>query len=235
MSDSRNQWLEAIRRMTATPQAAAEHLDGRLLFTTAVAELLSHSDPACDRLLYGVWLEGHSDPIYIGQTTEGRRRLWDLPIGESHHLANSFPPEIWSRVVVVYWGKILAAKPELTATKSNAATEVPFFDDREHAAAIGLGLEYLLQKQIQPLFNRRKKRRDGAWRDVRWNDSVSIGAKAAPHLTELFAEVMLTWKELSSIEATDDAKIELQSGRVVFPSKLVGRGDGSQEAVVSAR
>jgi hypothetical protein len=223
MSDSQTQWLEAIRRMTATPQSAAAYLDQRLLFTTAVAGLLSHSDPACDQLLYGVWLEGHVDPIYIGQTMDGRRRLWDLPIGESHHLGNSFPPEIWSRVVVVYWGRILASDPA-----SVAATEASH-------AAIGLGLEFLLQKQTQPLFNRRKKRRDGAWREVRWNDSDSIGAKVAPSLTALFDEVMLTWKELSSVIPSDVAKIERVTGRVVFPSRLICQISQSPESTQSAR
>lgn len=223
MSDSQTQWLEAIRGMTATPQSAAAYLDRRLLFTTAVAGLLSHSDPACDQLLYGVWLDGHSDPIYIGQTTDGRRRLWDLPIGESHHLGNSFPPEIWSRVVVVYWGRILTANHELVTTSEASRAD------------IGLGLEFLLQKQIQPLFNRRKKRRDGAWRDVSWNNSGSIGAKVAPSLMELFDEVMLAWKELSSAVPNDEAKIEQVTGRVVFPSRLFRQISQTPESAQSAR
>jgi hypothetical protein len=221
MEHSQTQWLEAIRRMTATPQAAAGYLDRRLSFTTSVAELLSHADSVYDRLVYGVWLEGHDDPIYIGQTTEGRRRLWDLPIGESHHLANSFPPEIWSRVVVVYWGKILAEKPELLTTNSSTA--------------VGLGLEYLLQKQIQPLFNRRKKRRDGAWRDVRWAHSASIGAKAAPLLGPLFQDVVLEWNALSTVAGADQAKIEKLFGRVVFPSLLMRHRSESVESNEAAR
>lgn len=221
MDNSQSQWLEAIRRMTATPQEAAAYLDRRLSFTTAVAELLSHTDPILDRLVYGVWLEGHDDPIYIGQTTEGRRRLWDLPIGESHHLANSFPPEIWSRVVVVYWGKILAEKPELLTTSLDSA--------------MGLGLEFLLQSRIQPLFNRRKKRRDGAWREVRWIDSNSLGAKTAPSLGPLLEELMLVWKALATISCSDQAKVEQPFGRVVFPSMLLRSRSKSDEATDAAR
>ena len=131
MNHWQSQWLQAIRAMTATPDDAACYLDRRLRFTTEVARALSHDDPALDSLVYGVWLERHQSPIYVGQTIEGRRRLWDLPIGESHHLANSFPSETWDRVVVVYWEQMLAASTELSDCIS-AALKTLVGDDPKH-------------------------------------------------------------------------------------------------------
>lgn len=212
------QWLVAIRALTATPDDAARYLDHRLRFTTAVARTLGHETPELDELVYGVWLEGHTAPIYIGQTLEGRRRLWDLPIGESHHLANSFPPEIWSRVVVVYWSRVLTSQPELSQKVSAAL--VPVVGREEPRSAIGLGLEYLLQRRYQPLFNRRKKRRDGGWREVAWETSGSVGARAAPYLGELFDATVSVWEELAAVPCSMTAVTELPGGRVVFPAAL---------------
>lgn len=212
------QWFAAIRALTATPVDAAAYLDRRLRFTTAVASALSHTAPELDPLLYGVWLEGHPGPIYIGQTLEGRRRLWDLPIGESHHLANSFPPEIWSRVVVVYWGYLLDRRPELA--QRLAADLLPLALREPTKPVIGLGLEYLLQRRYQPLFNCRKKRRDGGWREVVWEASGSVGARAAPHLSQLLDVVVTVWEALAATPASKDVTFELPGGRVVFPGVL---------------
>lgn len=52
----------------------------------ATAELSPVTGPA----VYGIWLKWGL--LYIGQTTEAARRLRDLPVGESHHLANTFLP-----------------------------------------------------------------------------------------------------------------------------------------------
>jgi len=219
MEERQAQWLAAIRSMTATPDDAAKYLDGRLRFTTAVARALTHDEPQRDELVYGVWLNEHSAPIYVGQTNEGRRRLWDLPIGESHHLANSFPPEIWGRVVVVYWGQLLDARSEFSET---LAAEIQLSTGAaEPRAVIGLGLEYLLQSQVRPLFNRRKKRRDGSWRDVCWEMSSSLGARAAPHLSDLFTMVTAIWNSLGSISPSTQPVLEHSGGRVVFPSRIL--------------
>ncbi len=214
-----SQWLSAIRAMTSTTEEAAGFLDRRLRFTTAVAQSLSHYDPRLDSLVYGVWLEGHEAPVYIGQTTEGRRRLWDLPIGESHHLANSFPPEIWSRVVVVYWGQLLEARSELSAVVKASAQPLAGVGASDPRVVIGLGLEYLLQRRLQPLFNRRKKRRDGGWREVAWDTAGSVGARAAPHLNEFFDVIFGVWEMLAAV-VPSDRMVELPDGRVAFPAKM---------------
>ena len=221
MTDWQTQWLAAIRAMTATREEAATYLDRRLRFTTDVARALSLDVPGLDSLVYGVWLEGHESPVYIGQTTAGRRRLWDLPIGESHHLANSFPPEIWDRVAVVYWGQLLNARPELFAEIAAALKPLAGDDSAQLNHSVGLGLEFLLQHEVQPLFNSRRKLRDATWRTVEWQNSESLGARTAPHLTSLFAEVIRVWQQLAAVVPEDaDIAVALSGGRVVFPTKI---------------
>ena len=218
MSEWHAHWLSAIHAATATPDAAARYLDGRLRFTTVVAQALAPAEIRFDPLVYGVWLTGHDSPIYIGQTLEGRRRLWDLPIGESHHLANSFPPEIWSRVVAVYWEHVLSERPALLEVVNAAIA--PIVDRSMSRSAIGLGLEHLLQKRYQPLFNRRKKRRDGSWRVVAWEGSGSVGARVAPCLGDIFGEIVSVWERLANITSPAEAVVEFPDGRVVFPTAL---------------
>lgn len=207
-------WRQSLLALTNSAESAEEFLDQRLLFTTAVAWALTKGEIG-SALLYGVWLQGHDAPIYIGQTLEGKRRLWDLPIGESHHLSNSFPPEIWSRVVVVDWMSLLSndfksSPEEMLATQR---------DQFPHAAmAVGLALEHLLQKRFRPLFNQRKKKRDGRWRMVDWNSSKSIAARASVHVVKLFERVLLHWEQLASVPAEDTGCTVVDHGRVVFPA-----------------
>jgi hypothetical protein len=214
-----DQWLAAIRALTATTDEARRYLDRRLQFTTEVARALSHDDAALDSLAYGVTLEGHASPVYIGQTTEGRRRLWDLPIGESHHLANSFPPETWERVVVVYWGQLLERTPELASSLAAAIRPKLEAETGDERQAIGLGLEYRLQCEFRPLFNRRKKKRDGSWRDVDWQNSASLGARVGPLLGELYSSVIEVWRQLTTLSPEGPVG-NVPGGRVVFPIRI---------------
>ena len=218
-------WLAAIRSMTVTPEAAALYLNHRLRFTTAVAQelclLLAQSQ---QRLVYGIWLDGHSKPIYIGQTSNGRRRLWDLPIGESHHVSNSFPPEVWGRVVVVYWHQVLASDAALARELQASLLSSSKSESDSHLDAIGLGIEYLLQKRHQPLFNSRKKRRDGTWHNIDWLESKSQAAKISATLPELFERVDRIWQSLSEHSAAPDtSSFAVEGGRVVFPAAVRGK------------
>ena len=61
-------------------------------------------------VIYGVLLErddGSLNRLYIGESVSGLRIMWDLPIGESHHVASRIPPEAWARVIVVRWPLLL--------------------------------------------------------------------------------------------------------------------------------
>jgi hypothetical protein len=212
------QWQQILNTLTRDARSAQSFLDRRLRFTSAVAAALTQGSVG-NNLVYGVWLVGHSTPIYVGQTLEGRRRLWDLPIGESHHLSNSFPPEIWARVVIVNWSEVLDEAPPISLGDKLFELGV---SPNDHNHALGLAFEYLLQSAFKPLFNQRKKNRDGTWRQVQLEQSKSLGARVAPHADEAFGRVRSRWTVLSDLQPNDNAaaSIVLPYGRVVFPSRL---------------
>jgi len=216
----RDLWRQSLLALTNNLESASAFLDQRLRFTSAVARELTKGDSG-SALLYGVWLQGHNQPVYIGQTLEGKRRLWDLPIGESHHLSNSFPPETWGRVVVVDWLSILETDLGSSAGALLQSASTRFAQPNQ---ALGLALEHLLQHQCRPLFNLRKKKRDGNWRTVDWSRSRSIGALAATHVAKLFEVVLEHWTHLAQLPMQDNCCVIARHGRVVFPS-LVPHGD----------
>ncbi len=225
--ETRNQWLSSLLSMTQTPELASSLLDDRLRFTTLVAQQLTHEMKNEQQVVYGVWLVGHSHPVYIGQTTDAHRRLWDLPIGESHHLSNSFPPEIWGRVIVVRWGAILMKNEMKYRSIFRHIEEMGIVGRTGQLKAIGLGLEHLLQSRDKPLMNCRTKRRDGTWRQVNWSNSRSVGARVAPFLSPLFHEVDEVWQTASSVAPSENGTSKVVSdGLAVFPSLLRGRTTG---------
>lgn len=99
------QWLGSLTALTGSADAARQWRERRYAFAYRLGEELagqSSTNPAVTgSAVYGIWLRWGL--LYVGQTTEASRRLRDLPVGESHHLANTFPPEIWDRVVVIDW------------------------------------------------------------------------------------------------------------------------------------
>jgi hypothetical protein len=101
-------------------------------------------------VVYGVWLNWGL--VYVGQTGEAQRRLRDLPVGESHHLANTFRPEIWSRVIVVEWPRLATARAAI---------------ERLSEPIVGLALEHRLQASVTPLANASRRKPDGDWTAVR--------------------------------------------------------------------
>ncbi len=175
-------------------------------------------------MVYGVWLDGHKLPVYIGQTADAHRRLWDLPIGESHHLSNSFPPEIWRRVVVVQWGYLLEEAKNDCRPILAGLRDMGVVDEAKQLKVIGLGLEHLLQSRDRPLMNRRTKRRDGTWGQVNWSKSASFGARAAPLLGTLFDKVDEVWKALCTARPRRNGAVRtMPGGLAVYPSMARGR------------
>ena len=207
--------------MTSTVPLATEYLDQSNRFRTAVARELVRTGGPQDHVLYGVWLQGHAAPIYIGQSANSRRRLWDLPIGESHHLANSFPPEIWGQVVVVHWRRVLAKSQPLEAALCTALRKQGLHDPLMGMKAVGLGLELMFQREFRPLFNGRKKAQDGSWREVKLDLSASQGAKVVPLLGPLFSTILAVWNSLCSEPLKPDATHTVaDDGGIVFPAAM---------------
>ncbi len=145
-------------------------------------------------VVYAVWLNWGL--LYVGQTSNAERRLRDLSVGESHHLGNTFPPEIWKRVVVIAW-------PQL------AEAEIPIrtFGHNE----VGLGLEHRLQAVLHPLANASRRTVEGNWRSVDWDKSRSVGARTGKEIDELFAAVQKIWSDASNSSLC----------RVVHPADLL--------------
>jgi hypothetical protein len=171
-------WLASLQELTRTPDQAQAFQERRYAFAYRLrTELLRDQRLSTGPLLYGVQLEP-AGWIYVGQTVNGRRRLRDLPVGESHHLANTFPPELWYRVSVLRW-PLLAA---------DLVVELP---------ETGLALERLLQQHVRPLFNARRRGRGGGWLAVNF-DIGAERARLAPSMEVLWPRVRSVWDELAA-------------------------------------
>ncbi|TDB74831.1 hypothetical protein [Micromonospora sp. KC721] len=153
-------------------------------------------------MVYGVWLRWGL--LYVGQTLEAERRLRDLPVGESHHLANTFPPEIWHKVLVVAWPKLAEAQP----LAEKVAPDV-----------VGLALEHLLQAKLHPLTNSERRTPDGGWRQVAWETSRSRGARTAHEVIDLFEAVHKIWNQAAT-QLTGEWNLS-PACRVVFPGEVL--------------
>lgn len=206
-----------FRHLTATHRMLEQWQESRFRFAHAVGGLLVGSigdRPAVTGpALYGVYLSD-TRLVYVGQTQEAQRRLRDLPIGESHHIATTIPPEIWERVVVVQW-------PALVGLASSS--------QQEQIGALGpevcgLALEHILQFHRRPLLNGRIRTSAGEWRLRDPERSRSRGARYASNCAELFELVEQEWNALEAIslpQSQDGAFRVRDSGRVVFPSALL--------------
>lgn len=207
-----------LKKLTATPSMLEQWQDRRFKFAYQVGDLLvgdaakqpSIAGPA----IYGVYLAGIG-LVYVGQTQEAQRRLRDLPIGESHHVPTTIPPEIWERVVVVQWPQLLESTS--AEQKSRAATL--------GLDTCGLALEHLLQARRTPQLNGRTRTTLGTWRLRRLAHSRSRGAISASQCLELFGLVDELWCYLESVRPASSSSAEFRithkCGRVVFPSALL--------------
>lgn len=200
-------WRRALHDLASTKEAAEAWRHHRYRFAHRLGQVLVGSqadgEPSVTgHVVYGVWLEWGL--LYVGQTGMAERRLRDLAVGESHHLANTFPPEIWHRVVVVAWPRLPEAAPLVDALG---------------LGHVGLGLEHRLQSWLSPLVNASRRTSDGRWRAVDWATSGSVGARTGRQIDVLFAAVQDVWREASQVASGAGAVSETYS--VVFPAELL--------------
>jgi hypothetical protein len=195
-------WLMAIRGLTSSAEASRAWREERWRFAHRLGEALvgpTESAPAVSGpALYGIWLPWGL--LYVGQTLSASRRLRDLPIGESHHLANTFPPETWDRIAVISWG----ATPEATEPIARLGEK-----------AVGLSLEYAMQLHARPLANATRRTPLGGWRPVDPLRSNSLGARSVGEIAALVALVKTLWAKASSGEPASPFL------RVVNPSQFL--------------
>jgi hypothetical protein len=214
-SASRDRWRQSLLELTSTEEAARAWRRSRYEFAYRLGMELAgggESSAITGSVVYGVWLNWGL--IYVGQSGEAQRRLRDLAIGESHHLGNTFPPEIWSRVIVIEW-------PQL----SGAAAAI----ERLSEPLVGEALEHRLQASLKPLVNASRRKADGGWRMVEWSSSRSRGALAATGIDELFVSVMRAWN-LAATCQPDGRDALPRACRVVFPASLLWAGVGHEGA-----
>ncbi|MER6475796.1 hypothetical protein [Streptomyces filamentosus] len=207
-------WQESLRGLTADASALAHWQERRNRFAYRVRRALltapfAGTSGVVGPVIYGIYTA--AGLCYIGQTHEAERRLGDLPVGESHHVGNTLPPELWDRVVVLRWPALLLGLPDNErATIEEIGPEV-----------CGLALEHALQAATRPLLNLRRRDRDGEWRVRDLSRSRSRGALQAARLPRLCGIASATWQELASVQVPDEEFIwDTQAGRVVLPSRI---------------
>jgi hypothetical protein len=229
--DTYLRWRKTTRAFVGGPQELRQLQDLRYAYAAEVGLLLTQpaqgDPPLTGPALYGVYSRGPG-LIYVGQTMSAERRLRDLAVGESHHLANTVPPEVWDRVVVIQWPLLT---PQLSPAAQNAVADLL-------PVVAGEGLERLLQVELRPLLNGRRRMPLGGWRD-RGEGSSSRGAKAVASLGELHQLVLQKWTHLIGVPVAGAHLFE-DGARVVLPSRLLddqdeprpspGRGASSEEA-----
>jgi hypothetical protein len=200
-------WLRALRDLTATAERLAAWRDQRNAFAYRLGTALTEPHPptpaAIGPALYGVYLPT-TGLCYVGQTKESERRLRDLPIGESHHVGMTVPPELWSRVIVIQWRQLLPLVPPAEQQRAS--------DDPE---TCGKALEHLMICERHPVINCYVRTRDGHFRARSPERSRSVGARAAPDFPGLFKAVLTSWTDLESVPA--DSPHYSTSGRVIVP------------------
>jgi hypothetical protein len=215
--DAFGRWRAAMLGALATPERVLAWQDRRYRFAHQVGQLLTSparpdAAPVTGHVVYGVYVAG-AGLLYIGQTGDAKRRLRDLPVGESHHLATTVPPETWERVIVVQWPSLL-----------------PGVRDREGLAAeqlghqmCGLALEHLLQVTYRPVMSARRRSGTGEWATRRIEVSRSRGAVNSDRFPGLFEAVRAVWDKLAGAAGPEagDPAIYADAGRVIFPALML--------------
>lgn len=191
--DAYRAWRSALTTLLGDTSLLARWQERRYEFAHRVGALLTEmygdSSVTMGPVLYGVFASG-AGLCYIGQTQEAERRLRDLPVGESHHLANTVPPEVWERVVVIRWPLLLSEAPASEQLEVEAMG----------SAVCGLALEHALQVAVAPPLNSRRRRTSGDWQPRNLAQSRSRGAIHSQRIPELSRLTLAAWNALSEAE-----------------------------------
>ncbi|MUT88885.1 hypothetical protein [Streptomyces sp. Z38] len=212
--DAYRAWRSSLTTLLGDASLLSWWQERRYQFAHRVGALLTEARADCSvtvgPVLYGVFASG-AGLCYVGQTQEAERRLRDLPVGESHHLANTVPPEVWERVVVIRWPLLLSEAPASEQMEVEAMG----------SAVCGLALEHTLQVATTPPLNSRRRRTSGDWQPRNLTRSRSRGAIHSQRIPELSRLTLAAWKALAEAEAPKGAAVVASEvGRVVFPSTL---------------
>lgn len=212
--DAYHSWRSSLTSLLGDASLLAQWQERRYQFAHRVGVLLTEScggsSATMGPVLYGVFASG-AGLCYVGQTQEAERRLRDLPVGESHHLANTVPPEVWERVVVIRWPLLLSQVPAYERIEVEAMGSM----------VCGLALEHTLQLATSPSLNSRRRRTAGDWQPRNLSRSRSRGAIHAQRIPTLSRLTLDAWNALSEAQVPKGAAVVATGvGRVVFPSAL---------------
>jgi hypothetical protein len=210
-------WRAAMLDSLAGPERVLAWQDRRYRFAHHVGQLLTSparpdAAPVTGHVVYGVHVAG-AGLLYVGQTGDAKRRLRDLPVGESHHLATTVPPETWERVIVVQWPGLL---PGLRDSETLVAEQLGH-------PMCGLALEHLLQVTYRPVLSARRRSGTGQWATRRIDVSRSRGAVTSDRFPGLFKAVRAVWDQLAGAASPEDSNpaVYADAGRVIFPALML--------------
>ncbi|PFZ72397.1 hypothetical protein COL72_11210 [Bacillus toyonensis] len=164
-------WIDELKEQVfSDEESIKKHMQTRFSFACSVFQALQEGlnvdgDSITEPIVYGVIMSNKC--IYIGQSLDSKRRIKDLPIGESHHLAKTIPPELWEKIVIIKWREMLQDQRNdevinLVINKivnQNEKLKNESDDKKKKKALeyIGKAFEYKLQNELNPLFNTGKK------------------------------------------------------------------------------
>jgi hypothetical protein len=210
-------WRTAMLDSLSCPERVLSWQDRRYRFAHQVGQLLTNpappdAAPVTGHVVYGVYVAG-AGLLYVGQTSNAKRRLRDLPVGESHHLATTVPPETWERVIVIQWPDLL---PNVRNSEALVAEQLGH-------QTCGLTLEHLLQVTYRPVLTARRRSGTGKWAARRIDSSRSRGAVNSGRLPHLFNAVRAVWDQLADASSSGDGDpaVHTDVGRVIFPGLML--------------
>lgn len=224
-------WVTCSRLLNANESKAREFRTRRYAFTHALANVLVKNLPktGTDQVIYAVRLMGgHSKPVYLGSSSEGCRRLWDLPIGESHHLANTYPPEVWQTVQILHWRQLLVAKGHDLDALQRSVAKLCSARSKSTLELTGMGIEFRFQQETRPDMNMLTKRRDGGFKEVNPSRSKSRQAIVAREWItgRIYEDLWASWTGLqSAAEKFEGDSLVAPFGSMVFPGRIFDQVD----------
>lgn len=216
MEDAFARWRTAMLDALASPERILTWQDRRYRFAHEIGQFLTEARaggaPLTGHVVYGVYVAA-GILLYVGQTSDAKRRLRDLPVGESHHLATTVPPETWERVLVVQWPELLERLPGPEARVA----------ERIGRDTCGLAVEHLLQMTYRPVMMARRRSGSGGWSDRHIELSRSRGAVNSSQFPGLFDAVRTIWDSLACTPRPADGQpvAYADNGRAVFPQALL--------------
>lgn len=218
-------WHAALLDSLGSPDRILAWQDRRYRFAYQLGELLAAPAPpgvapVIGHVVYGVYVAG-AGLLYVGQSGDARRRLRDLPVGESHHLAATVPPETWERVIVVQWPGLLSSAP---APEALAAEQLG-------NQICGLAMEHLLQVTYRPVMTARRRTGAGEWTARRISQSRSRGAMNSGQFPGLFKAVRTVWDGLARVPSSEGGHpgVYADAGRVIFPPLILEASPTSRQ------